>query len=68
MDDQELQLRIQLRASARLMAATIRGIERVNPGCYGKHGDVIRRCAAGDDVSFEELLTAAEALQLSASS
>jgi hypothetical protein len=66
MDDQELQSWIALRACAREMAATIRKIETVNPGYYGKHGDVVRRCAAGDDVPLEELLTTTAALQVSA--
>ena len=66
MDDRLLQSWIELRACARQLAVTIQTIETTHPGYYGAHGDVVRRCAAGDDVSLDELLTTLVALQASA--
>ena len=66
MDDRELQSWIELRACVRQLAVTIRTIETDHPGYYGAHGDVVRRYAAGDDMSLDELLTTIVALQASA--
>jgi hypothetical protein len=43
------------------MAAIIRQIEVVSPGCFGEAAAVIRQVAAGDDVAPDDL-TAALAL------
>jgi hypothetical protein len=66
MNDREVQSWIELRTCARALAATIRRIETAKPGYYGKHGDLVRRCAAGDDVPLDELQTTMVALRVSA--
>ena len=51
-------LRQQIRAEARRMAAIIRQIEQVIPGCFGEAAAVIRQQAAGDDVVPDDLTAA----------
>ena len=40
------------------MAAIIRQIEQVIPGCFGEAAAVIRQQAAGDDVALDDLAVA----------
>jgi hypothetical protein len=47
------------------MAAIIRQIEVVSPGCFGEAAAVIRQVAAGDDVAPDDLTAALVRVRLS---
>lgn len=57
-------LRQQLRIEAQQVAATIRRIEMVSPGCFGEAAAVIRQQAAGDDVAPNDLALALASVRL----
>jgi hypothetical protein len=53
-----------LRTEGRRMAAVIRQIEVVSPGCFGEAAAVIRQLAAGDDVAPDDLTAALASVRL----
>ena len=54
----------QRQAEVRRMAAIIRQIEQVIPGCFGEAAAVIRQQAAGDDVVPDDLTAAVAFVRL----
>jgi hypothetical protein len=46
------------------VAAIIRQIEAVRPGCFGEGAAVIRQLAAGDDVAPDDLTAALASVRL----
>lgn len=64
MEDEDIFLRQMLRTEAHQMAAMLRRIEAVSPGCFGEATAVIRQLAAGDDVMPADLTAALASLRL----
>ncbi|MFC7478599.1 hypothetical protein ACFQS7_30060 [Dankookia sp. GCM10030260] len=58
MTNENVPARQRLRTEARQMAAIIRQIEEIIPGCFGEAAAVIRQQAAGDDVAPDDLTAA----------
>lgn len=46
------------------LAAIIRQVEMLSPGCFGEAATVIRKLAAGDDVAMDDLTAAIVSMRL----